>query len=91
MEAYRLAGVGMMIGLMPNGDERVTISVPGEKKRRAIEAEARAAVLTELRVAAEGMAHHFQHCGGYGCAEDRADDWSAVLALIDRRIAGGTS
>lgn len=40
MEAFRLAGVGMMVSALPDGNDRVTIKVPGEELRAAIEADA---------------------------------------------------
>jgi hypothetical protein len=99
-EAYRLAGVGMMIGTMPNGDERVTISVPGEEKRRAIKAEAVHIALTELRGEVEALPAQVvdrrpeddADCDRLGC-EDRTHlverpgfSRAAVIALIDKRL-----
>jgi len=98
-EAYRLAGVGMMVGTMPNGDERVTISVPGAEKRRAIGAEAVRIALTELRGEVIGLrdpedtdwpsSSHTASSGarsvmGAWCHYNAA--LRAVLALIDNRL-----
>jgi hypothetical protein len=33
------------------------------------------------------MGDRFQGCGGYGCADERVDDWAAVVARIDAALA----
>jgi hypothetical protein len=77
-EAYRLAGVGMMAIEMPNGDERVTIAVPGGDKRKRIEAE----VLSDLRAEIAALPRH---------TDPDAAEWLywQFINAIDRRLGLG--
>lgn len=53
----------------------------------AIEAEAVAAERARLRAAIANMAGMdlFQTCGGWGCGDERTNDYEAVLALLEEQ------